>query len=90
MNSTLRCLFVALAMLPAAGAGARDYDVIALPNLEYVQHDGVNLVGDLYLPKGLDKAPVVIAVHGAGRLAAARATNIGDLSSPATATRCSR
>jgi len=67
MKSTLRCLSLALALvLPAAGALARDHEVVARPNLEFVQHDGATLVGDLYLPKGLDKAPVVIAAHGGG------------------------
>jgi acetyl esterase/lipase len=34
--------------------------------LEFAQHDGASLAGDLYLPKGLDKAPVMIAAHGGG------------------------
>src|SRR5260370_23836657 len=67
MNSALRCLSVVLALvLPVAGAWARDFEVVNRPNLEFVQHDGTNLAGDLYLPKGLDKAPVVIAIHGGG------------------------
>ena len=36
------------------------------PTCEYVEHDGVKLTGDLYLPKGLDKAPILIAAHGGG------------------------
>jgi acetyl esterase/lipase len=43
-----------------------EYDVVIRPDVEYVQHDGVKLTGELYLPKGLDKAPIVIAVHGGG------------------------
>ena len=35
-------------------------------NVEFAEHDGVKLAGDLYLPKGLDKAPVLIAAHGGG------------------------
>jgi acetyl esterase/lipase len=67
MKSTFRCLFLALALaVPAADAWAKDYEVITRPNLEFVQHDGTSLAGDLYLPKGLDKAPVVIAAHGGG------------------------
>ncbi len=67
MNSALRCLSVALALVPpGAGVWARDYEVVTRPNLEFVQHDGANLAGDLYLPKGLDKAPVIIAAHGGG------------------------
>jgi len=36
------------------------------PNVAYVEHDGVKLTGDFYAPKGLDKAPAIIAVHGGG------------------------
>jgi acetyl esterase/lipase len=32
----------------------------------YAVHDGVELLGDLYLPYGRDKAPVLVAVHGGG------------------------
>ncbi len=74
MKSTFRCVSLALALiLAAAGASAKDYEVVTRPNLEFVQHDGANLAGDLYLPKGLDKAPVVIAVHGGGWQAGNRA-----------------
>jgi len=76
MNLALRCLFfVALAVvLPGLGAWAKDYEVVTRPNLEFVQHDGANLAGDLYLPKGLDKAPVIIAAHGGGWQAGSRAS----------------
>jgi len=75
MNLALRSLSVALAlMLAEATAWAKDYEVVTRPNLEFVQHDGANLAGDLYLPKGLDKAPVVIAVHGGGWQAGNRAS----------------
>ena len=74
MKSTFRCVSLALALiLAAAGASAKDYEVVTRPNLEFVQHDGANLAGDLYLPKGLDKAPVVVAVHGGGWQAGNRA-----------------
>ena len=32
----------------------------------YAEHDGTKLVGDLYLPKGRAKAPVLVAIHGGG------------------------
>ena len=35
-------------------------------DIVFAEHDGVKLLGDLYLPKGLDKAPVLVAVHGGG------------------------
>jgi acetyl esterase/lipase len=74
METMLRWLFVALTLvLPAAGAFGKDYEVVIRPNLEFVKHDGTNLAGDLYLPKGLDKAPVVIAAHGGGWQAGSRA-----------------
>jgi acetyl esterase/lipase len=49
-----------------AGANAAEYEVITRSNIEYVQHDGTALAGDLYLPKGLEKAPLLVAVHGGG------------------------
>src|SRR4051794_38881179 len=42
------------------------YEVVTRSNIDFVEHDGVKLSGDLYSPKGLAKAPVVIAVHGGG------------------------
>jgi acetyl esterase/lipase len=74
METMVRWLFVALTLvLPAAGAFAKDYEVVVRPNLEFVKHDDTNLAGDLYLPKGLDQAPVLIAVHGGGWQAGSRA-----------------
>jgi acetyl esterase/lipase len=35
-------------------------------DIPYAVHDGVELLGDLYLPYGRDKAPVLVAVHGGG------------------------
>jgi acetyl esterase/lipase len=53
-------------LLAAMPAGAAEYEVVAKTNVEFAQHDGVKLAGDLYQPKGLAKAPAVIAVHGGG------------------------
>ena len=73
MKSTLRSLFLALTLLlPATATWAKDYEVVTRPNLEFVQRDGTSLAGDLYLPKGLDKAPVVVAAHGGGWQAGSR------------------
>jgi acetyl esterase/lipase len=67
MNVTLRCLFVAFALsLPTACAWAKDYEVVTRPHLEFAHHHGASLAGDLYMPKGLDKAPLMIAAHGGG------------------------
>jgi acetyl esterase/lipase len=49
-----------------AGAARAEYDVSVRNNVEYVEHDGTKLSGDLYLPKGMAKAPLVVAVHGGG------------------------
>jgi acetyl esterase/lipase len=34
--------------------------------IAYATHDGVELAGDLYLPKGKKDAPALVAVHGGG------------------------
>jgi acetyl esterase/lipase len=55
----------ALAMLLAAGpALAVEYETANQPDVVYAEHDGAKLVGDLYLPKGKAKAPVLVAIHG--------------------------
>jgi acetyl esterase/lipase len=38
----------------------------------YANHDGVELQGDLYLPKSAKSAPALVAVHGGGWVAGAR------------------
>jgi len=37
-----------------------------ITSLAYATHDGVELIGDLYLPDGAGPHPVVVAVHGGG------------------------
>jgi acetyl esterase/lipase len=53
-------------MISAAAAQAASYEVATRNDIQFAEHDGVKLLGDLYLPKGLDKAPVLIGVHGGG------------------------
>ncbi len=53
-------------LVAAPAAMAQSYDVEARSNVEYAVHDGVKLTGELYRPNGLDKAPVIVAVHGGG------------------------
>lgn len=66
MHSPLIFL-AAQAMLLAAGhASAADYQVAIKPALVYAEHDGIKLVGDLYLPEGRGKAPALVAFHGGG------------------------
>jgi acetyl esterase/lipase len=45
---------------------ARECEVATRPDIVFAEHDGVTLLGDLYLPKGLAKAPVLVGVHGGG------------------------
>jgi acetyl esterase/lipase len=60
-------LAAAAAMLLAAGqAAAAEYDMTNHTDIVFAEHDGTKLVGDLYLPKGRSKAPVLVAVHGGG------------------------
>jgi acetyl esterase/lipase len=57
----------ALATMVAAGhASAEEHEVANQTDLVFAEHDGTKLVGDLYLPKGKKKAPVLVAVHGGG------------------------
>lgn len=52
------------AFLANPWASAADYKVTMKSAIPYAEHDGVRLVGDLYLPEGRPKAPVVVAFHG--------------------------
>jgi acetyl esterase/lipase len=45
---------------------AKEYEVAIRPDIVFAEHDGVKLLGDLYLPKGLSRAPVLVGVHGGG------------------------
>ena len=47
-------------------AKAATYEVTTRADIVFAEHDGTKLLGDLYSPKGLDKAPVLVAVHGGG------------------------
>jgi acetyl esterase/lipase len=41
-------------------------DVVVRRDLEYCSHDGIRLAGDLFAPKDIAAAPVMIATHGGG------------------------
>jgi acetyl esterase/lipase len=45
---------------------AKDYEVAVRPDIVFAEHDGVKLLGDLFLPQGLSEAPVLVGVHGGG------------------------
>src|SRR5690242_6969752 len=47
-------------------AHAQQREIATSANVAYVEHDGVKLTGDLYLPKGVVKAPLIIGIHGGG------------------------
>jgi acetyl esterase/lipase len=66
MNFTLSAAVTLATLLTAGVAGAANYEVTTQPNLVYAEHDGTKLLGDLYMPKGLAKAPVLVAIHGGG------------------------
>jgi acetyl esterase/lipase len=57
--------FAATVMMMAT-ASAREYEVVVRNDIVFAEHDGTKLLGDLYAPKGLDKAPVLVGVHGGG------------------------
>ena len=40
--------------------------IITHTDIVFAEHDGTQLLGDLYLPEGATKAPVLIGVHGGG------------------------
>jgi acetyl esterase/lipase len=51
-------------LLANSWASAAEYKVTVKSAIPYAGHDGVRLLGDLYLPEGRSKAPVVVAFHG--------------------------
>jgi acetyl esterase/lipase len=50
-----------------------DSSVTTHMGIAYASHDGVELAGDLYLPKGAKAAPALVAVHGGGWVQGVRA-----------------
>jgi acetyl esterase/lipase len=43
-----------------------EYVVTTRNDIVFADHDGTKLLGDLYLPQGIEKPPVLVAVHGGG------------------------
>jgi acetyl esterase/lipase len=66
MRHAICCLALLGLLLMVSQASAADYDVTTQHDVVYAEHDGTKLVGDLYLPKGLAKAPALVAIHGGG------------------------
>jgi acetyl esterase/lipase len=65
-KSLLSMLGFILMLAPAIRAAPADYGVTIRSGLTYAEHDGVKLVGDLYLPKQRPSVPVLVAIHGGG------------------------
>ena len=42
------------------------HEVVIKPDIVFAEHDDAKLLGDLYLPKGSRKTPVLVGVHGGG------------------------
>jgi acetyl esterase/lipase len=62
----LAAVLAAAMLVPSLAARAANYEVVTRNDIVFAEHDGTKLLGDLYSPKGLDKAPVLVAVHGGG------------------------
>jgi acetyl esterase/lipase len=44
----------------------QQYEIGTKLDICFAVHDGEELLGDLYFPRGIDKAPVLVAAHGGG------------------------
>jgi acetyl esterase/lipase len=57
---------ILLASLVVAGNAAKsqEFGVETRRAVQYGTHDGAALIGDLYLPKGTESRPAIVAVHG--------------------------
>jgi acetyl esterase/lipase len=59
-------LLALVSMLLPGAAKPATYDVVTRNDIVFAAHDGVELLADVYSPKDLDAAPVLVAVHGGG------------------------
>ncbi len=60
-------------------------------DIAFAGGDGAELLGDLYMPDGVESAPVLVAVHGGGWQIGSRKFYVHwDLISPSTASRSLR
>src|SRR5271154_6142912 len=66
MRAIFSFIAIVTVLMSISDASAAEYEIINRPDLVFAEHDGTKLVGDLYLPKGRAKAPVLVAVHGGG------------------------
>jgi acetyl esterase/lipase len=66
MRAILTFMAALVAIMSISHASSAEYEMASQTDVVYAEHDGTKLVGDLYLPKGRSKAPVLVAVHGGG------------------------
>jgi acetyl esterase/lipase len=66
MRAIFSFMAIVTVLMSISDASAAEYEIINRPDLVFAEHDGTKLVGDLYLPKGRAKAPVLVAIHGGG------------------------
>ena len=66
MRAILSFVAAVVVMISISEGSAAEYEITNRSALVFAEHDGTKLVGDLYLPKGRAKAPVLVAVHGGG------------------------
>jgi acetyl esterase/lipase len=59
-------LLALVSMLLPVAAKPATYEVVTHNDIVFAEHDGVKLLADLYSPKDLDAAPVLVGVHGGG------------------------
>src|SRR3954468_25004566 len=65
MRSSLNSTFFGMAGIVAAGPSGYSR-AMEISKLEFAEPGGASLTGDLYVPAGATKAPVVVSVHGGG------------------------
>lgn len=68
MFRSWRILPLAVAIVASAyTVAAQAQSTITTRNdIAFAEHDQVKLIGDLYMPQGVQKAPILVAVHGGG------------------------
>ncbi|MDH7798929.1 MULTISPECIES: alpha/beta hydrolase [unclassified Beijerinckia] len=66
LRHILSLIGLAIIVVGPLDAARAEYAVTTRNDIAFVEHDKEKLVGDLYMPQGLEKAPVLIALHGGG------------------------
>jgi acetyl esterase/lipase len=57
---------LAALLMTCGNTMAQNLEIAIQPDIAFGEHDGVKLIGDLYLPKGVARPPILVAVHGGG------------------------